>query len=594
MQKKENIFSNEVLTGKIFSRFMLPSIFALLASNLSNTIATAIVGNFLADDGLAAMSLVNPVSLLYFTLGAMIAVGSSIMSSICLGQGKKERAKEFFGLAFLLALAAGSVVSVLGLFFLSDLVTFLGTPDHLRLFVTDYCRFYIAGGTACLLFYLPFNFLRVQGRPEYSMYLLFIMGCTNVFLTLFFIKYLGMGVAGAAFAAIISMGGTFLIGCFFLFKKDAILYPAIRKCNFRDILDVLSSGSAAACNNLSRMVIVIYLNSFFSVMGTSTTLAIYTISRNINDLLLTVILGISQSIVPLISIFYGEKDNTHIRYVIKKALIFGNVLLFVFFVLIVFFSEHIISFFGVEDINLILENGGKFSLFCIAASLNLSFLNTFFVNYYSSVRRLSIPNFILWSKVLLLIFSAYGISRFFGIEHIWLCFILSEGGTFLCWVCVISICKNKICHYSKNPTNVLLLDPENEDETKSINLSIRLLDNEVIAASRSIEEFCKKNQMPLKKTMLVSLFVEELLMFVLKKGSKNEKQYIDIRLHVFVEKVVLRIRYCGKKFDPVKEYDEEDSDDVISEAMGVGLVKKMSSQLEYSDIFGINNLLVRL
>ena len=48
--------------------------------------------------------------------------------------------------------------------------------------------------------------------------------------------------------------------------------------------------------------------------------------------------------------------------------------------------------------------------------------------------------------------------------------------------------------------------------------------------------------------MLISFFVEELLMFVLKKGSRNEKQYIDIRLHTFMEEIILRIRYCGKKF----------------------------------------------
>ena len=54
------------------------------------------------------------------------------------------------------------------------------------------------------------------------------------------------------------------------------------------------------------------------------------------------------------------------------------------------------------------------------------------------------------------------------------------------------------------------------------------------------------------------------------------------------------IRYCGKKFDPVKEYDEENSDDLISDAMGVGIVKKMSSRLEYSEILGINNLLIHL
>ena len=83
-------------------------------------------------------------------------------------------------------------------------------------------------------------------------------------------------------------------------------------------------------------------------------------------------------------------------------------------------------------------------------------------------------------------------------------------------------------------------------------------------------------------------------MFVLKKGSRNEKQYIDIRLHTFMEEIILRIRYCGKKFDPVKEYDEENSDDLISDAMGVGIVKKMSSRLEYSEILGINNLLIHL
>lgn len=585
----ENKFiSNDQLIKSMFAKFLLPSIFALMASNLSSMIDTVILGNVLGEAGLAAMSLVTPVYLVYFTIGSLVAVGSSIMAGMALGENRQQKAEQFFGGAFALAVGLGVLLTVCGMLLLDPIVSLLGASGELVPLVKGYCRYYILGGTCTLLFYIPFNFLRMVGKPKSSMLLLITMGTINVLLTLLFVIPCRMSVGGAALATVISLGCAFALGCVFLFRKNTVLKPRLGGMTAGDLGRVVSSGSAAAFNNLSRAVTVVMLNAVLVMLGTQSGLTIYTVSRSINDLFLTVILGISQSILPLVSLFYGEKDNHSIRLVMKQALKIGNLMTGVCALAVILLASPLCRLFGADAETL--GRNGLFAVLCVALSFNLNFINTLFSNYYSATRHALISNLILLLKTVFLVASAYVFGRIFGAGAVWLCFVAAELFTLAAWWLFALLYQKRRLPLWR----LWLLERENDDKERNLVFSVKNTEADIMSASEKVALFCEERELPVKKSTLLSLSVEELLLLISGKCLPPENEsFMDLRLFITREDVVLRIRCGGRLFNPIRYYEEDDGDDTaLSDSVGVGIIMKTARHLEYREILGVNNLLI--
>lgn len=585
----ENSFiSNDYLIKNMFSKFLLPSIFALMASNLSSMIDTVILGNVLGEAGLAAMSLVTPVYLVYFTIGSMIAVGSSIMAGIALGENNQKKAEQFFGNAFLFAAGIGVLLTVFGLIFLDPIVALLGAEGELVPMVKGYCKYYIMGGSCTLLFYIPFNFLKIVGKPKRSMLLLITMGTINVLLTFLFVIPCNMSVGGAALATVISLGCAFALGCFFLLHHNTVLPPRLFGLTAKDVRSVIGGGSAAAMNNLSRAVTVVMINAVIVMLGTQTSLTIYTLSRSVNDLFLTVILGISQSILPLISLFYGERDNHSIRVLMRRALKVGNLITGVCALAVIVLAVPLIHLFG-ADVEAVGKNG-IFAIVCVALSFNLNFLNTLFSSYYSATQHALISNLILLLKTVFMVATAFGFGHLFGVGAIWLCFVAAELLALLAWQLYAAVYQRR--HALLWP--LWLLDRDNDDPARNLVFSVSNTQEAVMNASEKIAAFCEERGLSMKQTTLVSLSVEELLLLISKKCLPVEAEsFMDLRLFIKQDQVLLRIRCGGVLFNPIRYYEEDrESDGAISDSFGVGIILKTAKLLEYKEFLGINNLLI--
>jgi hypothetical protein len=102
--------------------------------------------------------------------------------------------------------------------------------------------------------------------------------------------------------------------------------------------------------------------------------------------------------------------------------------------------------------------------------------------------------------------------------------------------------------------------------------------------------FCEDNDIPPKQTMAVSLAVEEITMLVSEYALNPQKlDYIDIRFVKTSEKMIMRIRYAGKKFNPIEFY--KSSPDNV-EIIGIKMILSLTKSMTYDNAFGINNLLI--
>jgi len=115
-------------------------------------------------------------------------------------------------------------------------------------------------------------------------------------------------------------------------------------------------------------------------------------------------------------------------------------------------------------------------------------------------------------------------------------------------------------------------------------------------ASAAVGDFCEEQGFDVKKTMLLSLAIEELVAII--AGQNKDGGDISIRLTSFEGGTVLRLRDTGKKFNPIEYYTKRlnsggDIEELIG-LMGIKYIAEAAAVVYYRETFGINNLVVIL
>lgn len=587
---------NHYLVNLSFRKYVIPSIFAILGGNISFMVDHIIAGRVLGSDALAAMSLVNPLFFLFTTLGTLICVGSSTMASISLGRENKKTANKIFTLATLLVLFLGGLISVAGLIFLDPIVNILSDGQALHNMVYEYTRGLIPGSIFIMAVYIPLNFFRIEGRAHLGMIMFLIMAVLNIGLDLFFIIVMGLGMFGLAIATVLSSLVAVIILFPFLFiKGGGFRFVSIRN-SMRLVNGIIIVGSAPALNNFYSVIRIFMLNAIILSTGGPVGVASFAFVNSINTLAQAVVSGISQTVSPLVGVFYGEHDVSSIKKVFRLAVKIGIATMVVFIILISVFSRQISLLFGLTSADQ--QSIAIPALIICSFSLIGVIVNQIFVYYYMTIGRTKIANLItLCRGLLFVVLAAIILAKTLGIYGIWISFSISELLTLL----VIIITAMQTRRKEKELRGVLLLNHRDVDEGRFISFSVDTNVQDVLKCSEKISDFCENCSLNPKQTMVISLAIEEILLLMLKhvfEGKNNES--IDVRIFVRDDLITMRFRCGGRKFNPLEYYktameksnEYEDSD--LDESIGLKLIFKMAKKVDYTTSLGLNNMIIRL
>ncbi len=139
-----------------------------------------------------------------------------------------------------------------------------------------------------------------------------------------------------------------------------------------------------------------------------------------------------------------------------------------------------------------------------------------------------------------------------------------------------------------------LLDTSREGEGE-ISFSVRNTMEDVMFASNKITEFCESSGITAKKTMQVSLAIEEMLTVIVTYCIPKEhlEMSIDIRIMRTGEDVLLCIRNSGKIFDPVRFYEENrENEEMEDEVLGIKMIVGTAKDIQFRETFGMNHLVI--
>ncbi len=588
MQDRQLQRSDSFLSS-VYGKYLTASVLAMLATSVSGMIDTVIVGRFLGETGLSAMSLVSPVYLVYYTVGAVVGMGGSIAANLAIGRNDYAGYRRLFTLSFWTALALCVLTTALGLAFLDGFVALLGGEGEIGSLMRDYLYWYVIGGSFTLVIYIPLNFLKMEGRPQTSSFLFLLSSGLNVLLTwLFMSPVFDMGIKGASVATGLSMGITALIGLWILFTKTSnTKLVSLKGAHIRGLFtDILVCGSPNGCNNLFNALRLMAVNAVILSIGAQLYLPAFAMFKSVSDLLTGVVTGVASALMPIVGVYFGERDWESIRRVCRKAVQLGGGLTLAAALLAALFPGLICAVFNISDAEVV--SSGTYGLRCLALSFAFGFFNLMLSGYFNTVKRPMLSNLILGLRLIVYLApAALLLGRAFGMKGVWLAFIAAEALTLLTTAAAILIIRKR-----RPELDALLLERSSAQE---ISFSVENTLDDIVFASEKITDFCGECGLDMKTTMRVSLALEEMLTVIINYCmDRDRKLCIDIRIVRVEDGVLLRIRNTGKLFDPVRFYEENrDREDMADSVLGIKMIAGTAKEIEFHDTFGTNNLLIR-
>ena len=337
----------------LLRKFAFPSIISTLVSSLYNIVDQVFIGQGVGYLGNAATNVSYPFSTICLAIALLVGIGSASRFSLCLGQKKPEEAAKIAGNGVVLMVAAGLLYSAIGECLLEPLLWLFGATSDVLPYARQYAGVTLLGMPFLIVTNGLSNLIRADGSPKYSMLCVVSGAVANTILDPILIFICDLGVFGAALATVMGQILSFALAVGYLRKFKTIhLEMSDFRLSLHSTLRTFGMGISSCVNQVAITLVQIVLNhsltyyGALSIYGTDIPLAACGIVMKTNAILLSIIVGISQGVQPLIGFNYGAQQYRRVREAYLLAIRWNFIVSSVGFCLFEFFPYPIISVFG--------------------------------------------------------------------------------------------------------------------------------------------------------------------------------------------------------------------------------------------------------
>ncbi|MDT2601660.1 MATE family efflux transporter [Enterococcus hulanensis] len=316
--------------SKLLWRFSIPAIIGMVVNALYNVVDRIYIGHApgLGANGLAGITIGFPIMIILLSIGILFGVGGATLFSMKLGEGKSEEAELALGNAFSLLVFSGLLFMVMGHLFLSPVLSAFGASEQVLPFAMSYMRIIFSGAVFQIVSIGLNNFLRADGQPKLAMITMFMGAGVNIILDPVFIYVFDMGMAGAAFATILSQFISMVwILSYFLSKRS---HHQIQVKNMAIKAHVATRITALGMPNfllqLGNSVLNVVLNMTLLNYGGDIAVSGMGIVNSIQTILLMPITGLVQGAQPIISFNFGAKKFKRVKETQKYAILVATII----------------------------------------------------------------------------------------------------------------------------------------------------------------------------------------------------------------------------------------------------------------------------
>jgi Na+-driven multidrug efflux pump/anti-sigma regulatory factor (Ser/Thr protein kinase) len=576
---------NNTFIRLLYRRCFGASMLAIFGSVSGQIIITAVIGITLGQEELSVIAITLPIYYIYATAGALLGVGGTTVCARLIGAREFNESQRAFTAVYLLTVLIAAVITGVILVFAPQIAGLLGVSASMSIYtdVLGYIRVLALGGVFIMSIYPAFNLLRLDGRNLAVIAIFAVMSAVNISAGIVLVLVLQTGVIGAAAATVTGAAAAGVTGAVLLHKgsKNFSFISAWVKSFKKLTGEIISAGSPSALENLCILVRTIALNLIIvRTIADLTALPALKIIDSANGVALVFIAGASGSLIAFAGVFSVEKDNKSIRQLILSAFKWGGSLSVVFMIICLLFPQQTAALLGMSG-----GSAGE-AIRIFAVSLPLSLTNNIIICLYQASRRTAAANLLTLGRSLIwLVIAAAVLSQSIAAAGIWHSFWIAEVLTFISAVFISLVYRKN----NKYLSPLFLLDTQPEVNGKFKSFSVLNTLEDIAASAAGIGEFCDLNDLPAKKAMAISVSIEELLVSIHEHGLNAPNASISVRLLIYEDMVIMRIRNCGKRFNPIEYYRSNPGE---SGSLGIKMVLGLAEKVHYSATFGVNNITV--
>ncbi len=316
MDKKKEIFES-MPVPKALASLAIPTILSQLVTMIYNLADTFFIGQTNNPYMVAGVSLSFSLFFIIVSIANLIGIGGGSLISRMLGSNRPEEAKRVSSFGFWTGIAMSLVYSIIVLLFMDPFLQLLGSSENTMAFCRDYTFWVVVvGGVPTAISSYLAHFLRSEGCARQSSFGIAGGGILNMVLDPIFIFPFNMGVKGAAIATMLSNVATMVYFLLVIYRMRDRTVLSMSPKNFHlpwsYIKQVLSVGFPAAISTLLVCISNMVINKL-SASYSDIALAAFGIVKKIDMIPMSVSMGLSQGMLPLIAYNYAAKkyDRMH-------------------------------------------------------------------------------------------------------------------------------------------------------------------------------------------------------------------------------------------------------------------------------------------
>ena len=355
--------------GSLVITLGIPTTISMLVTNIYNMVDTMFVGK-LGTSASGAVGIVFGFMSILQAFGFLFGQGAGSIISRRLGNKDEDSASVVASTAFFSSMFMGLLIGILGTVFNTKMVYLLGSTDTILPYAKTYSLFILAAAPFMTSTFTMNNILRFEGKASLSMVGLMTGAILNMVGDPILMFGLDMGIAGAGLSTAISQFISFcvLLSMFLSGKTQSKL--SVRKITreFNVLFDIVATGFPSLVRQGLQAVSTMILNQQARIYGDAAVAAMSIVSR-ISFFIFAVGLGIGQGFQPVCGFNYGARKFSRVKEAFSFTLVAGEVLLGMFAVAGLLFSNQAIAVFR-DDAEVIAFGTPALRYQCMALFLN--------------------------------------------------------------------------------------------------------------------------------------------------------------------------------------------------------------------------------
>lgn len=305
-------------TIQVIFKFSVPSIIAMVLTSFITVADGFFIGNYIGEEGIAAVNLGLPIIYLFLAAGLLVSVGGAALAGMASGAGEIKRSNQIFHQTLGTTVAAAILTAVLVYVFFEPMLDILRAAGPVREHFTTYYKIMLPELVIMLINSSLGMFIRAEGQPGYCLMMNCISVFVNIILDYIFAGSMHLGIAGIAVASLMAAGLS-LIGSVWFFWKRSKGYR-LELCSVLSFLGKISfdagllkhtllNGSSEFIGQMSTGIAMFAYNfvimHYIGVDGVTA----FTIVGYVAYVFSMIIVGFGQGASPLISYSYGAGER---------------------------------------------------------------------------------------------------------------------------------------------------------------------------------------------------------------------------------------------------------------------------------------------